>query len=151
MGHLKDNIHIDAPVDKVFAYMDDPHNWATFMVGMAEPDKIIGDGKVGTQYEFTVLMAGIHMHLSTRLVEDQRDPNGGAHSRFDISGASSGWQTWDLKPENGGARVAVEMEYTVPGSILGKVADRLVIERMQERDMQHSLENLKLLLEGSPA
>lgn len=45
----------------------------------------------------------------------------------------------------------MEMEYTVPGSVLGKVADRLIIERMMERNMIHSLDNLKLLMEETPA
>jgi len=151
MGHLKDSIHVNAPVDKVYEFMDDTHNWATFMVGMSEPDKIIGDGKVGTQYELTLLWAGLKMHETISLVEDRRDPDGGAHSRFDFQGPSSGWQTWDLKPENSGALVSTEMEYTVPGSVLGKVADRVIFEKMQQRDIHHSLENLKLLMEETPA
>jgi hypothetical protein len=36
----------------------------------------------------------------------------------------------------------------VPGSVLGKVADRLLIEKRQKRDFESSLENLKLLAEA---
>jgi uncharacterized membrane protein len=63
-------------------------------------------------------------------------------------GSSPGWQTWDLKPENGGTLVTMEEEYTVPGSVLGKVVDRLIFEKMNARDMHSSLENLKLLIEA---
>jgi uncharacterized membrane protein len=149
MGHLKDSIHIDAPVDTVLEFAHDPHNWATYMVGMDGPDKILGDGEVGTEYQLTVLMAGLHMRETAYLVEDSRDIEGAAHARFDFQGSSSGWMSWDLKPEDGGTQVVVEEEYTVPGSVLGRVADRLIVERMEERDMHHTLENLKLLMEES--
>ena len=151
MGHLKHSIHIDAPVDKVGEFTEDPHNWATFMVGMSEPDKITGDVGLGTQVDFTIVMAGVHLHETVRAAEDRRDPDGGGHWRGEFTGSSSGWMTMDFKPENGGTLVTQEMEYTVPGSVLGKVVDRLIFEKMAERDMLHSLENLKLLMEESPA
>ncbi len=151
MGHLTESIHINAPVDKVVHYTEDPHRWGKFMVGMSEPDKIIGDIGVGQQIDFTITTAGVHMHETVRTVENRYDPDGGGHWRGDITGSSSGWMTMDFKPENGGALVTQEMEYTVPGGALGKVADRLFFERMQERDMLHSLENLKLVMEEFPS
>ncbi len=150
MGHLKDSIYINAPVDKVWEFSHDPHNWATFMAGMSEPDKITGDGGVGTEVEFTAFTAGVRQHETCRVVEDRREPDGSSHWRSDLSGTSSGWITWDSKPENGGTLVTQEMEYTVPGGVLGKVVDRLIFEKMQERDMLHSLENVKLLMEEPP-
>ncbi|MDH7487805.1 MAG: hypothetical protein QHJ81_16220 [Anaerolineae bacterium] len=44
--------------------------------------------------------------------------------------------------------MTADIEYTVPGSALGRIADRLIIERMQERAIQQTLENLKLLCEA---
>jgi len=38
--------------------------------------------------------------------------------------------------------------YNVPGSAVGKFADELIIERMQERAREQTLENLKLLVEA---
>lgn len=151
MGHIKDSIHIDAPVEKVDKFTDDPNNWPTFMEGMGAPDKITGDGGVGTVVEFTLLFAGVHLRETSRIVEVRRNPDGGGHVRYDIVGAMPASQTWDLKPENGGTLISMEMEYTLPGSVLGKVADRLVGEKMSERDIHHSLENLKLLMESSPS
>lgn len=149
MGHLKHTIRIDAPVDKVWKFSHDPHNWATFMVGMSEPGKITGDGGVGTQIDFTVLMLGWHLNEICRVVEERRDPDGSGHWRGDFTGPSSGWMTMDFKPESGGTLVAQEMEYTVPGSVLGKVVDRVIYEKRQDWDMLRSLENLKLLMEES--
>jgi coenzyme Q-binding protein COQ10 len=152
MGHLKQSVHISAPVDRVVKYSEDPNNWHTFMVGMSEPDRITGDiGAVGTQVEFKISMAGVHMQETCRTTEDRHDPDGAGHWRGEFAGSMSGWMTMDFKPENGGALVTQEMEYTAPGGVLGKVADRLVFEKKQEGDMLQSLENLKLLMEKSPA
>jgi coenzyme Q-binding protein COQ10 len=150
MGHLLSSIHINAPVEKVVEYTRDPHHWATFMVGMREPDKITGAGVVGSEVELTVVSAGVQLREIVRPLEESRDPDGTAHWRAAITGASSGWMTWDYKPDNGGTLVTEEWEYTVPGSVLGKLADRLILEKMQERDAHHSLENLKLLMEAPP-
>jgi ligand-binding SRPBCC domain-containing protein len=149
MARLQDSIHINAPVEKVDKFTFDPHDWARFMVNMSEPDKVTGDGGVGTQVEFTVRVAGFPLHETVHVVEDRRGPDGSAHSRIDFEGTSPGWQTWDFKPEDGGTMVTMEMEYTVPGRALGKVVDRLLFEKMQKRDMHHSLENLKLFVEAS--
>ncbi len=41
-----------------------------------------------------------------------------------------------------------EIDYTIPGKVLGKIADSLLIEKMQERGLEQTLDNLKLLCEA---
>lgn len=147
MGHLLSSIHINAPVEKVWEYARDPQHWSTFMVGMTDPEKIVGDGGVGTEVELSVIVAGVRLHETVRSLERREDPDGSAHWRAAIDGSSSGWMTWDYKPDAGGTLVTEEWEYTVPAGVLGKIADRFIFERMQERDTRASLENLKLLME----
>ncbi len=53
-------------------------------------------------------------------------------------------------PTDGGSRVELVVDYELPGSFLGEILDRLYVERRNEREAQHSLENLKDLLEGTP-
>jgi uncharacterized protein YndB with AHSA1/START domain len=149
MGHLKDTILIDAPVDKVWSFAHDPHHWPRFMVGMSDPDRIAGSGGVGSEVDFTILMAGVHLHETVHSVEDREEPGGGYHWRADITGPSSGWMTWDYVPQAGGTEIDLEWEYSLPGSVLGKIADRLVVEKMQARDMHNSLENLKSVVEAT--
>jgi uncharacterized membrane protein len=148
MGHLRDSIHINAPMDRVWEFTHDPRNWATYMVGLSGPDWITVSWVFGALDEQTDPFH--HIRETARLVEDRRDAEGGVHARFDFEGNSPGWMAWDCQPEDEGTLVAVEEEYTVPGSVLGRVADRLIVERMEERDMHHTLENLRLLMERSP-
>ena len=60
------------------------------------------------QAEWATLLAGMRLHVASRVVELRRDPEGGAHLPGDLNGSTSGWQTRDLKPENGGTLIVME-------------------------------------------
>lgn len=150
MGHPKESIFINVPMPKVQEFGSDPRNWPKFMVGLTEPTKISGDGGQGTVVECDFVTLGIHMPVTLKVVEDSVDPDGCLHRRLEAEGKVSGWQTWDIEPQGGGTYITVEREYTMPGSVLGDVGDRLLFEMMQARDTHHSLENLKLLMEEPP-
>jgi uncharacterized membrane protein len=49
-----------------------------------------------------------------------------------------------------GSRVEIEIEYDLPGGVLGEAVDRLYAERRNERETEHPLENLRRLLEDQP-
>jgi|GEM_PF-3602166 len=49
---------------------------------------------------------------------------------------------------DGGTEVIAGIEYTVPGKALGKIADRLVVERVQQRAAHETMERLKILAES---
>jgi uncharacterized membrane protein len=62
-------------------------------------------------------------------------------------GVDSTWD-WRLAPTSeGGTHLRVIVDYSVPGSFLGAIADKLFIERQNEKDLRQTLANLKQLLE----
>jgi len=148
MAHLNATLLINAPVDLVNAIVRDPHNWPKFQVGMSEPERVFGDGGPGTKAEYAILMMGVHLHVVQRTIEERHDPDGSTFWRWELEGTTSGWITCLHKPHGDGCQITTDFEYTVPGSVLGKVADRLLIEKRQKRDFESSLENLKLLAEA---
>ncbi len=147
MAHVKKSILIHAPVEKVYTLARDPQRWATWFVGLSEPEKLTGEGEVGTVAEFSYMMAGMRFPVTTEVLEDHISPEG-AQWKGKIGGPLAGEQTWTYAPRNGDTEVTVDMEYTVPGKALGKIANRLIVERMQERSLEQTLENLKLLCEA---
>ncbi len=148
MARVKDSIVIAAPVEKVHTFAAEPKNWATWYVGLAEPESIEGDNSPGTVVKHSYMMLGMHIPVTTKVTEHKMNADGSWYWKADIEGSLAGWQTWDYKPKDGGTLVEVELEYTVPGSVLGKAADRLFVERSQERSLRHTLENLKQLAES---
>ena len=62
----------------------------------------------------------------------------------------SHWK-WIFDEKDGKTTVTVQVEYTIPGRILGPALDKLMVERSNAKLLQTSLENLKALVEGSAA
>ncbi|HSO90392.1 MAG TPA: SRPBCC family protein [Arthrobacter sp.] len=148
MGHIQQSIQIDAPVDRVTAIATDPRHWSSWWVNLSEAKNVEGDGSAGTIVKHRYLMAGVPFPVTTRVVENLQTASGGKHVRIEFEGPLKGWQTWDYEPEYNGTKVTVEIEYNVPGAAIGKFADRMLVERLQERAMEHTLENLKLMAES---
>jgi uncharacterized membrane protein len=93
-------------------------------------------------------MAGMRFPVTTRVLEDRVSPEG-AQWKAEIEGPLAGEHTWTYTPKNGDTMVTVDMEYSVPGKVVGTMVDRLIIECLQERSLDQTLENLKLLCEVS--
>lgn len=149
MGHITVSIPIDAPVERVVEIASDPAHWAAWWVNLGEAEKIEGDGGVGTVVEHKYLMAGVPFHVTTRVTGQETTAAGGQRFRIEFDGPLKGKQTWDYDPAgNGTTLVTAEIDYNVPGSAIGRLADEVIIERMQERARQQTLENLKLLVEA---
>ena len=147
MTQIKRSILIHAPVDKVYAVARDPNRWPTWFVGMDEIDKLTGSGEVGTVVEFGYAMAGMRFPVTVEVLEDHVGPEG-ARWKGKIGGPLAGEQTWVYTPKGSDTEVTVELEYTVPGKALGQIANRLIIERTQERSADETMENLKALCEA---
>lgn len=147
MAHLKDSIFIAAPVDKVHGFAADVKKWPTWYVGLGEAESVEGDNSPGTVIKQSYMFMGVHIPVTTKVTENSMDAAGGRHWKAVNEGPLAGWHNWDYTPKDEGTLVEVEMEYTVPGSVLGKVADHLFVERSQERSLRHTLENLRQLTE----
>jgi len=54
---------------------------------------------------------------------------------------------WTFTPENGGTRVAVQIDHKVPIPVLGKLAES-VITKQNENDTEKMMTNLKTKVES---
>lgn len=148
MAHLKKSIRIHSPVEDVYTVARNPDLWPVWYVGMSKIEDLEGKGEPGTVAKFGYVMAGISFPVTVEVLEDKSSPKG-ARWRGQIGGPLSGEQTFTYVPSDGETEVTAEIEYTVPGKALGKIANRLLIERMQARSLEQTLDNLKLLCEES--
>ncbi len=147
MAHLHHRLRIEAPIDQVHRTARDPESWSTWFVGLTGPERISGSGEVGTVADFGLLLAGMRFPVTVEVMEDVALPDG-ARWVGKVTGPFEGEQRWAYRPHGGETEVTVEVDYAVPGSILGKFADKILIERMMERNFRHSAENLKMVCEG---
>lgn len=144
MAHIEQDTTINVPVEAVFRKLLEPEKGTEWFANLEEVRNLTGH-EVGSSYEWTFNMAGRlplkGKNTFTVIVPNQRvswEGKGGVDSTWD----------WQLAPTSDGAtQVRVIVDYTVPGSFLGAIADKLFIERQNEKDLRQTLANLKRVLE----
>lgn len=58
------------------------------------------------------------------------------------------WQ-WTFEEQDGKTTVSVHIDYSLPGSYLGKAIDKLFVERQNAKQSEENLASLKTQVEGS--
>jgi uncharacterized membrane protein len=144
MAKVTRSISINAPVDKVFAFMWDPANLPEIWPSMVEvKDVKLTPQGVGSTFGWVYKMAGMRFEgvsETTEYIANQRNATKttkGIQSTF----------VWAYKPEDGGTKLTVEVEYTVPVPLLGKLAEAF-IEKQNEHEAECTLANLKARMEA---
>jgi carbon monoxide dehydrogenase subunit G len=141
MPTINNSTNISAPVEKVFAYVTDPTNLPEWFVGLTEVTDVTGSG-VGQHYHWKYSMIGIPLHGETTVAE--RVPN--ERSVTDSKGGATSKFTFTFAPHEGGTKLDMDIDYTIPIPVLGKLAEQLVLKRNQ-REAAMSMENIKERLE----
>ena len=148
MSHIYKTILINAPIDKLYNFARDPQHWNTFFIGLGAPEEVKGTGTAGTVAKFPYAIAGVPFPVTIR-VNDEKLVGTKAFWKATIEGPLAGNIEWNyMAKTNGETEVTLDINYTVPGKLLGKITDKLLIERMQEKAAAATLENLKLLCEA---
>lgn len=132
---------MQAPVQEVSAYLRDPMSNLEWLPGMVEVKQVSGEG-VGAQFRWVYKMAGINLEGESTALEFVENERFVTESK---GGIASTW-SWDLIPENGGTKIDLVVEYSVPIPVLGKLAEGLVV-RQNERDLDTALANFKARME----
>jgi len=136
-------IHIDAPVEKVFEFMDDPHRLVEVWPSLMEVRNLQAAPGGGYNYEWSYKMAGVKLDGTSEVVAFQRDKHAEAVTK---AGAESHWY-WDYaEADGGGTDLTVTVEYTLPVPVVGRLAEP-VIARQNERELDLMLANAKTRLE----
>ena len=144
MTTLERSILINAPVDAIEAVTDDARRLPEWYAGIeqAEPDDVYPE--VGGKVDLVYKASGVTFNLTQTLLE--RVP--GVSGAFQMDGMITGTNRMTFAPEGEGTQVTMGFEYEMPGGGVGKLVDRLVIERMNTQNLEKSLKNLKTLVEG---
>jgi coenzyme Q-binding protein COQ10 len=111
---------------------------------------VSGDGSPGTKAEFTQLMMGMKLRIVDRTVEERHNADGSTDWRWQFEGTMSGSLSCHHQPSSDGTDVATTFDYVIPGSVLGKFAERIFLEKQVRHDFEDSMDDLKLFAETRP-
>ena len=143
MASWKNSIVIHAPTNRVFAYVDDPMNLVEWMPGMFEVGDVLGSG-AGQQQTWTYKMAGLFLYGEATVVEHVP----GKCAVHQTIGMIQSTFAYRVEPHEEGTTLTLEVEYSVPIPVLGKLAEHIAV-RWNAREFELALVNVKETLEGS--
>jgi uncharacterized membrane protein len=142
MVKMTKSVTINAPVAKVFAFMGQPTNLPEIWPSMAEIKNVQPSPVGGYNWGWVYKMAGVRFDgasETTEFISNQRvvtKSTKGIESKF----------VWMYEPKDSGTKVTVEVEYTVPIPLLGKLAEAFIVKQ-NEREADVMLANLKSRME----
>lgn len=142
MPRIERSTTINAPVGKVFSYIDDPMSQLEWFPGIMEVKDVTGEG-VGAHQRFSYKMIGIRLEGESTCTEYVPNERIVTESK---GGVVSTW-SWTLKPENGGTRLSVVVDYTIPIPVLGKVVE-VVVLKWTDREADMAIANIKARMEA---
>lgn len=147
MWNVSNTIFIDRRVREVYTFGTNPKLWYQWYAGLSEAEDLIGIGKKGTSMNLKYYFFGRSLALHVLVVENA--PSGEGYIwRCIFSGAFDGTQTWRYIPKDGGTEVQFEMNYELPGSIFGKLANTIYIKKLMYNSVEQTLRNLKDISES---
>jgi carbon monoxide dehydrogenase subunit G len=139
MSKSEGSVTINAPIEKVFDAITNSK-----ILGKISPSGILvgtngKNGELGSYADWEYLKL-----RSRTTVSEVNRPYKLVH---DMTGTMSGKWIWNLKPEGQAATVDFCIEYSVPSGIFGKIADKLFLRRINQKNMVKTLNNLKAYCE----
>lgn len=143
MARLSDSIHVDAPVERIFEYMDQPENQVEITPSLTRSETVERLENGGARAAYTYSMAGVSLdgHVTaTRYEPPERIV-------FEMTGDLEGEIEWRFEEENGGTRVTYNADYEVPVPVVDAVVEPFV-KRYNSRVLRSTLENLRERLES---
>lgn len=143
MESIQKSITINAPVQRVFEYIDNPLNDPEWMMDMIEVREVEGPAGVGRHFHWTFKMAGVPLRGQSTTIEHVPNRRTVTESK---GGVTSTWAA-DVEPEGTGTKLTMKVDYTIPIPVLGKLAEGLV-RKQNTRNFETSVDNIKRVLES---
>jgi uncharacterized protein YndB with AHSA1/START domain len=146
MSTVHVQINIDAPVERVWDLIMDPHRFKDWVTIHRSVDNVSASPATrGATMDQEIQIRGVTVHVHWTLVSVDA-PNraeweglGPAHSRARI--------LYELADRGTSTGFEYTNEFTVPGGRLGTMASRVIVGGVSEREAHKSLSRLKKVLE----
>jgi uncharacterized membrane protein len=143
MTKIERSILIKATPEEIEAIHNDIDRLTEWYAGV---EKAVSDGiypNVGGKVRLIYKAAGMTFEMTNTCLEFEYARVG----RYKMEGMITGKYAEILEPVEGGTRFTMKFDYQMPGGGLGKIVDRLLVEKMNAKNLEDSLKNLKVLVE----
>jgi uncharacterized protein YndB with AHSA1/START domain len=142
MAKITKSVVIDAPVEAVFNYVEDPASLPEYWPSIVEVKDVKQLPNGGNRMDIVYKMAGVRFDIETECTE--YIPN--QRTVYESEGGVSSTLVWTYEPVDGGTKVTIENEYTVELPVLRNLAGSF-LTRMNENEAEAILANVKAKME----
>jgi uncharacterized protein YndB with AHSA1/START domain len=137
------SVQIKAPPTETMALLSDAGRWPNWYPGMTAVEITAPFPQEGGKVAFKVKSAGLSMPITETVLDYQPDKL----QVLQMEGMLSGRARWELTPDGDGTRLTTTFDYILPGGVFGKLADALIVKRMNGKSLEEALNNFKGLVE----
>ena len=143
MHKIQKTVEIKAPVQSVYDFVNQPTNLPSIWPNMVSVSNVVAKMGGAHDFDWVFKMAGIHFKGHTKVEEAEA----GKRARVRTEGGIPSTFVWTYSGLDGsGTRLSLEVEYTMPTSVIGKITEAIVA-KINERDLETMLSNLKDVME----
>jgi uncharacterized membrane protein len=142
MAKITKSVTINAPVEKVFAFMSQPTNLPEVWPSMVEIKNVQPSPAGGYNFGWVYKMAGVRFDGASETTES-------ITNQLVVTKSTKGIEStfvWMYESKDNGTKVTVEVEYSVPIPLLGKLAEAFIVKQ-NEHEADAMLANLKARME----
>ncbi len=144
MAKLRKSIVISSPAETIFRTLDDPNAMSLYVPSVTNVGDVQqSEKRIGDTFRVTYGLMG--MHFDMEFTNTEYEPSKKIARRFE--GGMKGRMAYTLEPQGDYTRVSFDVDYEMSGGVLGKAIDKLLVERMNEKNAERMLENLKMMAE----
>lgn len=145
MPLVEQSIDIEAPVQAVFGMIaDQPERQPEWWPPIELQERVTPPPTtLGSVSRYVYNMMGVKIKGEHEVMEIRRNEyllvktTSGIDSTFEFI----------FEPLGSGTRLTIRVDYKLPGSVIGQLLNKLVIEQKNEADLRDGLANLKAILE----
>src|SRR5580765_2057912 len=143
MAHVHRSVAIKASPEETMAFLSDAGRWPDWYPGLTEVHVVGPFPEKGGKVSFKVKSAGMSMQITETVLDYQP----GKLQLFQMEGMLSGQARWELIREGDGTVLTTTFDYVLPGGVFGRIADALIVKRMNTKSLEEGLQNCKALVE----
>src|SRR4051794_11885242 len=143
MAHVQRGVAIKATPEETMTFLSDAGRWPDWYPGLTEPRVAGPFPEKGGKVTFKVKSAGVSMQITETVLDYQP----GKLQLFQMEGMLSGRARWEVTPEGDGTILTTTFDYVLPGGVFGRIADALLVKRINAKSLGEALQNCRALVE----
>jgi len=147
MPHVEESVEIRAPVEVVFDLIaNQPERMADWWPPIEVQERVTPPPTdLGSISRYVYNMLGVRIRGEHEVIALQ--PN--QHLRVETTSGIDSAFDFHFAPSGTGTRLTIRVDYALPGSVLGQLMNRAIIEERNLKDLRDGLRNLKTMAEAA--